>query len=126
MVTSEVFTKMPTVRWCLRFALLAVIYSPIQINLAAQSEADVNASIKKFTQVYEAVEANFADKVDPDHIVYRGAIPTMLRTLDLHTNFFNTKAYALLREGHASHYSGTISFYRATSLRHVTAHNHIH
>ena len=86
MVRSEVFTKMQTVRWCLRFALLAVFYSPVQFNLAAQSEADVNASIKKFTQVYEAVEANFADKVDPDHVVYRGAIPTMLRTLDPHSH----------------------------------------
>src|SRR5258708_34187254 len=119
MVTSEVFTKMPTVRWCLRFALLAVLYSPIQINLAAQSESDVNASIKKLTQVYEAVEANFADKVDPDHIVYRGAIPTMLRTLDPHSNFFDPKAYALLREGQAGHYSGVGMFVGATPEGHV-------
>src|SRR5260370_28113239 len=102
MVTSEVFTKMSTVRWCLRFTLLAVICSPIQINLAAQSEADVNASIKKFTQVYEAVEANFADKVDPDHVVYRVAIPTLLRTLDPHSNFFDPKAYVLLRESQST------------------------
>ena len=47
-------------RWCLRFALLALLYSPIHSNLAAQSEADVNASIKKFTSVYETVETNFA------------------------------------------------------------------
>ena len=110
---------MPTVRWCLRFALLAVLYSPIQINLAAQSEADVNASIKKFTQVYEAVEANFADKVDPDHIVYRGAIPTMLRTLDPHSNFFDPKAYALLREGQSGHYFGVGMFVGATPEGHV-------
>src|SRR5579863_10250248 len=66
MVSSEVFTKMRIPRWCLRFALLALFYSPIYSNLAAQSEAEVNASIKKFTQIYEAVETNFADKVDPD------------------------------------------------------------
>jgi len=119
MVTLEVFTKMPTVRWCLRFALLAVIYSPIQSNLAAQSEADVNASIKKFTQVYEAVEANFANKVDPDHLVYRGAIPTMLRTLDPHSNFFDPKAYALLREGQSGHYFGVGMFVGATPEGHV-------
>src|SRR5260370_21106745 len=119
MVTSEVFTKMPTVRWCLRFALLAVVYRPIQINLAAQSEADVNASIKKFSQVYEAVEANFADKVDPDHIVYRGAIPTMLRTLDPHSNFFDPKAYALMRESQSGHYFGVGMFVGATPEGHV-------
>ena len=75
-------------------------------SLAAQSEADVNASLKKFTQVYEAVESNFADKVDPDNIVYRGAIPNMLRTLDPHSNFFDPKAYALMREGQSGHYFG--------------------
>ena len=103
---SEVFTKMRISRWCLRFALLALFYSPVHSNLAAQSEADVNASIKKFTQVYEAVETNFADKVDPDRSVYRGAIPGMLRTLDPHSNFFDPKAYQLLREGQAGHYYG--------------------
>lgn len=97
-------------RWCLRFALVAVVWSPIHLNLSAQTEAEVNASIKKFTQVYEAVEANFATKVDPDHIVYRGAIPGMLRTLDPHSNFFDPKAYALMREGQAGHYYGVGMF----------------
>jgi carboxyl-terminal processing protease len=89
-----------------RLALLAVFLIPIPSRLAAQSEADVNASIKKFTQVYEAVEANFSDKVDPDGLVYRGAIPTMLRTLDPHSNFFDPKAYQLMREGQSGHYFG--------------------
>jgi|SRR5579871_967573 len=106
MVTSEVSTKMRLSRWCVRFALVVLFYSPVHSNLAAQSEADVNASIKKFTQIYEAVETNFADKVDPDRSVYRGAIPGMLRTLDPHSNFFDPKAYALLREGQAGHYYG--------------------
>lgn len=97
-------------RWFLRFALVAVVCCPIQLNLSAQTEAEVNASIKKFTQVYEAVEANFATKVDPDHIVYRGAIPGMLRTLDPHSNFFDPKAYALMREGQAGHYEGVGMF----------------
>jgi len=97
-------------RWFLRFALLAALSSPITFNLSAQTEAEVNASIKKFTQVYEAVEANFATKVDPDHIVYRGAIPGMLRTLDPHSNFFDPKAYALMREGQAGHYYGVGMF----------------
>ena len=93
-------------RWCLRTSLFVLFYSPVHFNLAAQSEADVNASIKKFTQIYEAVESNFADKVDPDHTLYHGAIPGMLRTLDPHSNFFDPKAYQLLREGQAGHYYG--------------------
>ncbi|HYK17427.1 MAG TPA: S41 family peptidase [Bryobacteraceae bacterium] len=91
---------------CLRFAALAVFFSPVQSHLVAQSEADMGASIKKFTQVYEAVEANFADKVDADNTVFKGAIPTMLRTLDPHSNFFDPKAYALMREGQSGHYYG--------------------
>ena len=66
----------------------------------------MNASLKKFTQVYEAVESNFADKLDADNTVFKGAIPNMLRTLDPHSNFFDPKAYALMREGQSGHYFG--------------------
>jgi len=74
--------------------------------LSAQSEADVNASLKKFTQVYETVESNFADRLDGDNTVFKGAIPNMLHTLDPHSNFFDPKAYALMREGQSGHYFG--------------------
>lgn len=76
------------------------------LPLHAQSDADLSASIKKFTQIYEAIESNFADKVDVDGVVYRGAIPSMLRTLDPHSNFFDPKAYELMREGQSGHYFG--------------------
>jgi carboxyl-terminal processing protease len=109
---------MSTPRWCLRFALLAVCYAPIQSRLAAQSEADLNASIKKFTQVFETVEANFADKMDADNTVFRGAIPTMLRTLDPHSNFFDPKAYQLMREGQSGHYYG-VGMYVGSPERNV-------
>src|ERR1700732_4105152 len=94
---------MASARWFLGFLLLA---SPLSVTLSAQSEADVNASLKKFTQVYEAVESNFADKLDSDNTVFKGAIPNMLRTLDPHSNFFDPKAYQLMREGQSGHYFG--------------------
>ena len=96
---------MSTPRWRLRFAIFAVTSVPVR-SLLAQSEADVNAGIKKFTQIYEAVEANFADSVEADQVVFKGAIPGMLRTLDPHSNFFDPKAYQLLREGQSGHYYG--------------------
>jgi carboxyl-terminal processing protease len=96
---------MPIPRWRLRFAILAVACAPIH-PLLAQTEAEVNAGIKKFTQIYEAVEANFADRVEADQVVFKGAIPGMLRTLDPHSNFFDPKAYQLLREGQSGHYYG--------------------
>src|SRR5689334_11631484 len=106
MILSEDFTRMHIPRTALRLVLAFAIATPIHFTLSAQTEAEVNASIKKFTQVYEAVEANFANKVDPDHVVYRGAIPGMLRTLDPHSNFFDPKAYALMREDQKGHYFG--------------------
>lgn len=94
---------MASPRWLLGFLLAGV---PLLQTASAQSEADVNASLKKFTQVYEAVETNFANKVDADNVVFKGAIPNMLRTLDPHSNFFDPKAYELMREGQSGHYFG--------------------
>ncbi|MGA2214294.1 MAG: S41 family peptidase [Bryobacteraceae bacterium] len=94
---------MVSARWFLGFLVLA---SPLSVTLFAQSEADVNAGLKKFTQVYEAVESNFADKPDADNALFKGAIPNMLRSLDPHSNFFDPKAYQLMREGQSGHYFG--------------------
>src|SRR5215469_5616667 len=93
-------------RRSLPLARMAVFSSLCLVPLAAQSEEDVRASIKKFSQIYEAVESNFADKVDPDQAVYRGAIPAMLRTLDPHSSFYDPKAFQILREGQTGHYFG--------------------
>jgi len=70
------------------------------------TDDDIRASLKKFTDVYRTVESNFADKVDPDQVLYHGAIPTMLRTLDPHSSFWDPKAYETLREEQVGHYYG--------------------
>ena len=44
--------------------------------------------------------------VDPDKAIYNGAIPGMLRVLDPHSNFFDPKSYALLREEQSGKYYG--------------------
>ena len=106
---------MASPRWLLGFLLLA---SPLSQTLSTQTEADVNASLKKFTQVYEAVESNFADKLDADNTVFKGAIPHMLRTLDPHSNFFDPKAYELMREGQSGHYFG-VGMYVGSPEGHV-------
>jgi carboxyl-terminal processing protease len=103
---------------CLPFAVLAVFLAPIQSHLAAQSDADMSTSIKKFTEVYEAVEANFADKVEADNTVFHGAIPNMLRELDPHSNFFDPKAYQLMRENQSGHYYG-VGMYVGSPERNV-------
>jgi len=64
------------------------------VSAASPTDDAVGQSMKSFTSVYDAVEQNFADKVDADKAIYNGAIPGMLRTLDPHSNFFDPKAYA--------------------------------
>ena len=75
-------------------------------NASSSSEEDLKASLKSFTKVYDVVEENFADKVSADKAIYKGAIPGMLRTLDPHSNFFDPKDFAALREDQRGHYYG--------------------
>src|SRR5437870_9998191 len=77
-------------------------------NTAAtsNSDSDVRDSLKQFTQVYEVVEENYAEPVNPDKAIYNGAIPGMLHALDPHSNFFDPKSYSLLREEQRGKYYG--------------------
>ena len=70
------------------------------------SDEDLKASMQAFTKVYDVVEQNFADKVSADKGIYKGAIPGMLRTLDPHSNFFDPKEFAAMREDQQGKYFG--------------------
>ncbi|MBX5495161.1 MAG: S41 family peptidase [Bryobacteraceae bacterium] len=90
------------------FAVLGGIYGPgvVGVAAAAGNQDDLSANIRMFTSVYELVENNFADKVNPDKAVYKGAIPGMLRTLDPHSSFFDPRDFRVLREEQRGHYYG--------------------
>jgi carboxyl-terminal processing protease len=88
-------------------SILGGVYGPrVTVASAASDSDDIERSLKSFTKVYDLVEQNFADPVNPDKGIYNGAIPGMLRTLDPHSNFFDPRAYALLREDQKGHYYG--------------------
>jgi carboxyl-terminal processing protease len=70
------------------------------------SDPEVNASLESFSKIYDLVEDNNAEKVGPDKGIYKGAIPGMLRTLDPHSNFFDPKDFAGLREEQKGRYYG--------------------
>jgi len=70
------------------------------------SDNDVRDSMKTFSDVYTVVQENYAEPVNPDKAIYNGAIPGMLRVLDPHSNFFDPKAYAALREEQRGKYYG--------------------
>jgi len=69
-------------------------------------DSDMRDSVRSFTQVYEVVQQNYAEPVNPDKAIYNGAIPGMLRVLDPHSNFFDPKSYSALREEQRGKYYG--------------------
>jgi len=91
-------------------SLLGGFYGPkIQVAAAATSISatdDLPQDVQSFTRAYSLVEQNFADRVDADKAIYKGAIPGMLRTLDPHSNFFDPKEYLALRDDQRGHYYG--------------------
>lgn len=94
------------------FSVCAVAGTVLQRRVGAQSSADesqLRDSLKSFTDVYTLVEANYAEPITGDRAeaaIFDGAIPGMLRVLDPHSNFYDPKAYARLREDQRGHYYG--------------------
>ena len=98
---------MPLRRRCAAAAASLALCLSLGLRAASESSDDeIRSSLKKFTEVYRTVEANFANKVDADQVLYHGAIPSMLRTLDPHSSFWDPKAYEALREEQVGHYYG--------------------
>jgi len=93
-------------------AVCAVAGSFLQRRVGAQSSADesqLRDSLKSFTNVYALVEQNYAEPLNgakTDTAIYDGAIPGMLRVLDPHSNFYDPKAYARMREEQHGRYYG--------------------
>jgi carboxyl-terminal processing protease len=75
-------------------------------SVPASSDAEIQENLRVFTQVYNLVEQNYAEPVNPEKSIYNGAIPGMLRVLDPHSNFFDPKSYSLLKEDQRGKYYG--------------------
>ena len=93
------------------FSLLGGLYGPrIPVASAATdpeaAERILNDEVDNFAKVYALVEQNFAEPVNSDKAIYRGAIPGMLRTLDPHSNFFDPKDYQAVLEDQQGKYYG--------------------
>ena len=90
----------------------AVVGSLVGSKVAAQSASDESTlrdSLHQFTDVYNLVEQNYAEHLDQDMVdkaIYDGAIPGMLHVLDPHSNFYDPKAFAQMREDQHGKYYG--------------------
>src|SRR5216684_2762285 len=86
-------------------AVLGGIYGP-SVKATAAGASDFQEAVKNFTRVLALVQQNYAVPVDTDHALYQGAIPGMLRVLDPHSNFFDSRQFSLLREEQRGKYYG--------------------
>ena len=92
--------------------LLGGLYGRQVEATTGADDSEVKNSLTEFTRVYNVVEQNYADVVDPDKAIYGpsesnvGAIPGALRRLDPHSNFYDPQAFSLLREDQEGKYYG--------------------
>lgn len=67
---------------------------------------DLVPLLRQFVNVFSAVDAGEADAPSVDKLIYGGAIPSMLRQLDPHTQFFDPSQFEQLRQMEESEQKG--------------------
>ncbi len=90
-------------------ALGGIIVSQKLGAQSAQDESTFRDGLKSFGAVYQIVAKNYAEPLTgdmPDKVIYDGAIPEMLHTLDPHSSFYDPKAYAKMKEDQHGKYYG--------------------
>src|SRR5258708_15152035 len=93
-------------------ATCALFGTLVNQKVAAQSATDESTlrdSLHSFTSVYSLVEQNYAEPMNTDKTdkaIYDGAIPGMLHVLDPHSDFYDPKDYAQMREDKHGKYYG--------------------
>jgi len=86
-------------------AVLGGIYGP-SVRATTSAVDDYQSAVRDFSTVLDIVQTNYAEPVDTDRAIYQGAIPGMLRMLDPHSNFFDARQFALLKEDQHGKYYG--------------------
>ena len=85
--------------------LLSALAGGVFGHSALATEDKLPDHYKTFTAALSAIQANYADKVETDRLVY-GAINGMLQTLDPHSSFMDPRTYAQMRERQEGRYYG--------------------
>ncbi len=86
-------------------AFLGAMYGP-SAKATAAGATDLQDSVRSFNQVLTVVQQNYATPVDTSKVVYDGAIPGLLRTLDPHSIFFDPHSWAIMMEDEQGRYYG--------------------
>jgi carboxyl-terminal processing protease len=85
--------------------LLSALAGGVYGRSALATEDTIPDHYKNFTAALSAIQANYAEPVESDRLVY-GAINGMLQTLDPHSSFMDPRTYAQMRERQEGRYYG--------------------
>ena len=85
---------------------LLVLSLSVCAGLARAAEQDPEPEIKRLVDVFSILESNAADPISSETILYQGAIPGMLRTLDPHSIFFDPGQFQQLQQMQRSEQKG--------------------
>ncbi len=87
----------------LAFAALLGAQTPKTPSDPAQ---DLVPLLQEFVEVFSTIQTQGADQQPVDKLIYEGAIPSMLRQLDPHTQFFDPAQFEQLRQMEDSEQKG--------------------
>lgn len=79
---------------------------PSRSGLDARSAAELEPLLRQFVNVLSTVQSQGADEQSVDKTIYGGAIPSMLRQLDPHTQFFDPGQFDQLKQMESSEQKG--------------------
>src|SRR5918998_3431734 len=85
--------------------LLSALAGGVFGHSALATEDRIPEHYKTFTAALSAIQANYAEPVQADRLVY-SAINGMLQTLDPHSSFMDARTYAQMRERQEGRYYG--------------------
>ncbi|MBV9306453.1 MAG: hypothetical protein JOZ45_09955 [Acidobacteriaceae bacterium] len=80
--------------------------SPSRSPLNARSAGELEPLLRQFVNVLSVVQSESADGQSIDKAIYGGAIPSMLRQLDPHTQFFDPGQFDQLKQMESSEQKG--------------------
>jgi carboxyl-terminal processing protease len=86
--------------------VLAATLALAQVAPPENPAPELEPYLKQFVDVLSAVQAHSSDAVSADRMVFGGAIPSMLRQLDPHTQFFDTAQFQQLKQMQESEQKG--------------------
>jgi carboxyl-terminal processing protease len=93
-------------RQALLFLAVGVLCSAQAHAPGADAAQELTPSLKRFIDVFTTVRGEIAEAEPVDKMIYQGAIPSMLRGLDPHTQFFDPGQFQQLKQMEESEQKG--------------------